>query len=157
MATYVVGDLQGCFTPLQRLLEQLDFEPAFDRLWFAGDLVSRGQHSLQVLRFVKSLGQSATCVLGNHDISLLAAAHGVMEPHKSLKTLLDAPDAGELLNWLQQRPLLHIDTTLNAVMVHAGIPPGWDLKTTQRYATEVEKSLQQAKPRDWLASMYGNK
>lgn len=120
MATYVIGDLQGCFTPLLRLLDKLKFDPAFDRVWFCGDLVSRGPQSLQTLRFAKALGRSSVSILGNHDISLIAAAYGVFPMHKSLHTLRDAPDFAELLEWLRQRPLLHVDHALNAVMVHAG-------------------------------------
>nr|CAA6830842.1 MAG: Bis(5'-nucleosyl)-tetraphosphatase, symmetrical (EC [uncultured Thiotrichaceae bacterium] len=157
MATYVVGDLQGCFNPLMRLMDQLKFDPAFDRVWFAGDLVSRGPQSLQTLRYAKSLGHSSISVLGNHDISLIAAAHGVITPHKSLAALFDAPDFPELLEWVTHRPLLHHDKNLNAVMVHAGIPPVWDLKTATAYARDAETQLQQADPSQWLASIYDNK
>lgn len=156
MATFVVGDLQGCFTPLRRLLDELKFDPAFDRLWLAGDLVSRGPQSLQTLRFAKSLGPACISVLGNHDISLIAAAHGAFAPHRSLQQLFDAPDCAELISWLRQRPLLHYDPELNAVMVHAGIPPGWTLETAQQCAREVEACLQQENPKDWLAAIYGN-
>ena len=157
MATYVIGDLQGCFTPLQRLLDQLKFDPAFDRLWLAGDLVNRGKHSLQTLRFTKSLGQSCISVLGNHDISLIAAAYGAFAPHSSLQALFDAPDFADLVEWLRQRPLLHYDATLNTVMVHAGISPKWTLETAQQCAREAESCLRQAEPQDWLKQVYGNK
>ncbi|PIE00990.1 MAG: diadenosine tetraphosphatase [Thiothrix nivea] len=156
MATYVIGDLQGCFTPLLRLLDRLKFDPAFDRLWFAGDLVSRGQQSLQTLRFAKTLGHSSISVLGNHDISLIAAAFGIIPLHKSLRTLYNAPDFAELLDWLRHRPLLHTDDQLNAVMVHAGIPPEWDLTTAQQCAREVEQQLQAKNPAHWLESLYGD-
>ena len=157
MATFVVGDLQGCFTPLQRLLDQMKFDPAFDRLWLAGDLVSRGQHSLHTLRFAKSLGQACISVLGNHDISLIAAAYGAFAPHQSLQELFDAPDFAELVEWLRQRPLLHHDPDLNAIMVHAGISPAWTLKTAKKCAREAEACLQQDDPKDWLKQIYGNK
>lgn len=157
MATYVIGDLQGCFTPLLRLLDKLKFDPAFDRVWFAGDLVSRGPQSLQTLRFAKTLGRASVSVLGNHDISLIAAAYGVFPIHKSLAALQDAPDFAELLEWLRHRPLLHLDTELNAIMVHAGIPPVWDLKTAQQCARDVEKCLQSKNPQHWLDSIYGDK
>lgn len=157
MATYVVGDLQGCFSPLMRLMDKLKFDPAFDRLWFAGDLVNRGPQSLQTLRYAKSLGHSSVSVLGNHDISLIAAAHGVITPHKSLATLFNAPDFAELLDWVSHRPLLHIDEKLDAVMVHAGIPPVWDLKTARSCAREAEIQLQKPDPSRWLTAIYDNK
>ncbi|CAA6800001.1 MAG: Bis(5'-nucleosyl)-tetraphosphatase, symmetrical (EC [uncultured Thiotrichaceae bacterium] len=157
MATYVVGDLQGCFSPLMRLMDQLKFDPAFDRVWFAGDLVSRGPQSLQTLRYAKSLGQSSISVLGNHDISLIAAAHGVITPHKSLTPLLNAPDFAELLDWVSHRPLLHTDETLNAVMVHAGIPPAWNLETAQACARDAETQLQKTNPGQWLTAIYNDK
>lgn len=157
MATYVVGDLQGCFSPLMRLMDQLKFDPAFDRVWFAGDLVSRGPQSLQTLRYAKSLGQSSISVLGNHDISLIAAAHGVITPHKSLTPLFNAPDFAELLDWVSHRPLLHVDEALNAVMVHAGIPPAWDLETAQNCARDAEIQLQKDDPSQWLTAIYNDK
>ena len=157
MATYVVGDLQGCFIPLKQLLDQVKFDPAFDRLWLAGDLVSRGKHSLQTLRFAKSLGPSCISVLGNHDISLIAAAYGSFSPHPSLRALFDAHDFAELIAWLRQRPLLHYDSSLNVVMVHAGISPAWNLETAQQCAREVESCLQQVNPLNWLQGIYGNK
>ncbi|MGB1009760.1 MAG: symmetrical bis(5'-nucleosyl)-tetraphosphatase [Thiolinea sp.] len=156
MATFVIGDLQGCFTSLHRLLEEMKFDPAFDRVWFAGDLVSRGRHSLQTLRYAKSLGKACISVLGNHDISLVAAAYGVFAPHNSLKPLFDAPDFAELLHWLQQQPLLHHDPQLNAVIVHAGIPPVWNLSTAKACAQEAENCLRQQNPAEWLAAIYGN-
>jgi len=156
MATFVVGDIQGCFTPLHRLLQQVKFDPAFDQLWLAGDLVSRGKHSLQTLRYAKSLGSACVSVLGNHDISLIAAAYGVFSPHKSLQALFDAPDFAELLTWLKQQPLLHHDPTLNTVMVHAGISPVWDLPTAKACAKEVESHLRQDAPAAWLEAIYGN-
>lgn len=157
MATYVVGDLQGCFNPLMRLMDQLKFDPAFDRIWFAGDLVSRGPQSLQTLRYAKSLGHSSVSVLGNHDISLIAAAHGVLTPHKSLTKLFNAPDFAELLEWLTKRPLIHHDEKLKAVMVHAGIPPVWNLKTALNCAGDIENQLQKKDPVAWLEAIYANK
>ena len=156
MAIYVIGDLQGCYKPLQRLLKKVEFNTKTDKVWFAGDLISRGKHSLETLRFVKSLGDNAIAVLGNHDISLLAAAYGVFEPHRSLKPLLDAPDCSELIHWLQQRPLLHHDPDYKAIMVHAGISPQWDLNAALGCAKEAEECLRNADA-TWLAAIYGNK
>lgn len=156
-STYVVGDIQGCFDPLQRLLERLRFEPARDRLWLVGDLVNRGPQSLQTLRYVRSLGAAATTVLGNHDLHLLALAHGRRRGRRdTLDEVLAAPDRDELLDWLRHRPLLHEDAAGNVAMIHAGLPPQWDLATTRRCAREVEQVL--AGP-DWielLGQMYGD-
>lgn len=124
MATYALGDIQGCYRELRALLDRLDFDPARDRLWFAGDLVNRGPDSLAVLRFVRALGESAITVLGNHDLHLLALAAGCRkhaEEH-SLDAILAAPDRAELLEWLRHRPLLHHDAALGFSLVHAGLP-----------------------------------
>lgn len=159
MAIYVLGDIQGCFGPLERLLEQLQFNPQQDQIWFAGDLVSRGHQSLETLRWVRqlSLQQAAITVLGNHDISLIAAAYQVIPPHKSLYSLLNAPDFAELIDWLRQQPLLHIDDTTRSVLVHAGIPPLWSLALAEACARHVERELRQPAPRAWLEQIFGNK
>ncbi|MEN9503417.1 MAG: hypothetical protein RI964_2702 [Pseudomonadota bacterium] len=156
MATYAIGDLQGCYEPLQRLLDKVRFDPNVDTLWFAGDLVNRGKHSLQTLRFVKALGTSAIAVLGNHDVSLLAAFHGIRKPHKSLKALVEAADYPELMAWLAQRPLLHVDQTLGYAMCHAGIAPQWDLATAQQCAAEVARELSNPQCATWLSQVYGD-
>lgn len=156
MATYAIGDVQGCYDPLMRLLDKLDFDPAKDTLWFAGDLVNRGRQSLQTLRFVHSLGNAAITVLGNHDISLISAFHGLRKPHKSLKELTNAPDYAELVAWLTRQPLLHIDKELGYVICHAGICPQWDLATAKACAREVEKELQSPAISQWLAQVYGD-
>jgi bis(5'-nucleosyl)-tetraphosphatase (symmetrical) len=128
MAIYAVGDIQGCYTELVQLLEKISFDPAADRLWFVGDLVNRGEGSLAVLRLVKSLGDSAITVLGNHDLHLLAVAEGAAELHRSdtLDEILQAPDRDELLYWLRQQPLLYAEN--NYVLVHAGLLPCWTVK-----------------------------
>lgn len=156
MATYAIGDLQGCYDPLMRLLDKLRFSPSNDTLWFAGDLVNRGKQSLQSLRFVRSLRDAAVCVLGNHDISLIAAYHGLRKPHKSLHMLVTAPDYPELIEWLAQRPLLHVDPQLGYALSHAGIPPQWDLPTAQACAREVEQQLRSPSVASWLAKVYGD-
>lgn len=156
MATYVIGDLQGCFYPLLRLLEKINFEPATDKLWLAGDLVNRGKHSLETLRFVRSLGAIATSVLGNHDISLISAFYGLRKPHKSLKALVEAPDYPELVQWLAKRPILHVDRELGFALSHAGIPPQWDLATAEACAREVEQELANPNPGEWLSQVYGD-
>jgi len=125
MPTYAIGDLQGCFEPLQRLLDKISFDPAHDQLWFTGDLVNRGPQSLECLRFVKSLGSAAVTVLGNHDLHLLAVWAGAERRKRkdTLDTVLDAPDADELCHWLRQQPMLHYDAPRDTVMTHAGLPP----------------------------------
>ena len=138
MAVYAIGDVQGCFDSLRALLDKLNYDPAADRLWFAGDLVNRGPRSLAVLRFVKSLANAAV-VLGNHDLHLLAVASG-QAPRKKRDTfddVLAAPDRDDLLGWLRTRPLLHHDAALGCVLVHAGVLPQWDLATTLRLAAEA--------------------
>lgn len=158
MAIYAVGDIQGCLTPLQQLLERLRFDPATDRLWLVGDLVNRGPHSLETLRLVRSLGKAATCVLGNHDLHLLAvAASGrALKPGDTLRPVVEAPDAGELLDWLRNRPLLHHDSALGWTMVHAGLPPQWDLPLALACATEVETVLRGPYSGELFAAMYGD-
>ncbi len=155
MATYAIGDVQGCFEPLQRLLEKLRFDPANDTLWFAGDLVNRGPQSLESLRFVKSLGQSAITVLGNHDIHLLALYYGLRPRGKdpTLEQVLDAPDVEELIVWLQQQPLLH--QSKSNVLVHAGLHPHWTIETATTLAREVEAILHKLDGKDALAPLYG--
>ena len=158
MATYVIGDLQGCLTPLVQLLEQINYQPQLDKLWFAGDLINRGEESLETLRFIKSLGSNATIVLGNHDLHLLAVSHGYgkLKRGDTLAEILTASDRDDLMNWLRQQPLFHYDEQLNTVMTHAGIPPCWDLAKTQSLAKEVETKLKSDSVDDFFATMYGN-
>lgn len=158
MATYLVGDIQGCFDDLCHLLDQARFDPECDELWLAGDLVARGPKSLDTLRFVKALGSRATTVLGNHDLHLLAIANGIAKPKAKdkIQAILDAPDSAELLDWLQRQPLLAEHPSLPFVMAHAGIPPQWDLKQAHQHAREVESCLQSADYLWLLQNMYGN-
>ena len=158
MATYAIGDIQGCHDDLMRLLERIEFDAAEDNLWFAGDLVNRGPGSLAVLRFVKGLGARAVSVLGNHDLHLLAVAADTSRLRKSdtLDQVLAVPDREELLHWLRHRPLLHHDPALGYTLVHAGLPPQWDLELAQACAGELEAVLQGAGYRDFLQHMYGD-
>lgn len=157
MATWAIGDVQGCFDELLALLERIDYAPKRDRLWFCGDLVNRGPKSLETLRFVKSLGEHAVTVLGNHDLHLLAVWHHTEKKKKSdtLDAILAAPDAGHLLAWLQRRPLAHYDETLGYFLCHAGLPPSWDLDLALCCAGEVERVLR-GDASAFFAQMYGN-
>lgn len=159
MATYAIGDVQGCYGELRSLLGHLQFDSEADRLWFVGDLVNRGPSSLEVLRFVRSLGDRAVTVLGNHDLHLLALARLGREPHSRKDTLgavLAAADRDSLLEWLRTRPLLHVDRSLGFVMVHAGLAPQWDLEQARRCAGEVEAALGGPQCDALLANMYGD-
>lgn len=160
MANCFVGDVQGCYDDLRRLLELADFDPQADTLWLAGDLVARGPDSLSVLRFAKSLGDKAVCILGNHDLHLLAVAEGVAPLKKKdrLQALMEAPDREALLEWLRHRPLLAEcpHPTRPVMMVHAGLSPTWDAGTARRCAREVESLLQSDQYQWLLHHMYGD-
>ena len=158
MATYVIGDLQGCVEELLELLRRIRFDPRRDRLWFVGDLVNRGPASLEILRFVSSLGDAAVTVLGNHDLHLLAVSAGKVKARRkdTLDDILCAPDRDFLLDWLRRRPLLHRDRRLGFVMVHAGLPPQWTLTVAAACAKEVESVLASRHMPGLLAAMYGN-
>ena len=158
MAVYAIGDVQGCYDSLQRLLAKLEFDPKQDCLWLVGDLVNRGPQSLAVLRFIRSLGTRAIAVLGNHDLTLLAVAEGYSQPRSkdTFQDVLRAPDCDELLNWLRRRPLIHYDAKLNFLVVHAGLAPQWDLQQALACAREVEKVLRGPDYRDFLAAMFGD-
>lgn len=156
MATYAIGDLQGCLGPLERLLLAVDFDASRDRLWFVGDLVNRGPDSLGCLRFVRGLGESAVAVLGNHDLHLLCVAAGVQRTRKrdTLQPVLDAPDRDELLAWLRSRPLMHVQG--GYAMVHAGLLPEWDMDMACALAAEVEAALRGPEWLAFLQALYGN-
>lgn len=159
MAVYAIGDLQGCYTPLRQLLDRIGFDPGADRLWFAGDLVNRGPESLECLRFVRSLGERAVTVLGNHDMHLLAVAFRPElhpKPKDTLAQILDAPDAGELLHWLRQQPFFHHDPELGHAMVHAGLPPQWDLAEAVAREKELSAAVGGPDYAEFFRFMYGN-
>ena len=159
MAIYAVGDVQGCAAELDTLLVRLDFDPRVDRLWFVGDLVNRGPRSLDVLRFVASLGDAAVVVLGNHDLHLLALARGrarFRDSDRPLQPVLEAPDRERLLDWLQSRPMLHHETRLGVTLLHAGLPPQWDIALARASAGELEQALRSDRSGALFAHMYGN-
>jgi len=157
MATYAIGDVQGCFGALQRLLDRIGFDEQRDRLWFVGDLVNRGPDSLATLRFVHSLGDVATVVLGNHDLHLLAVAEGLekLKRDDTLEDVLAAPDREPLLDWLRHLPLMHFED--GYAMVHAGLLPDWSVSRALELAAEVEAALQASSYRSFLGRMYGNR
>jgi len=155
MAIYAIGDVQGCYDELARLLEQLNVDLTKDQLWFVGDLVNRGPRSLDVLRLVASFGNSATVTLGNHDLHLLAASQDPARADEGLTEVLAAQDADQLLEWLRHRPLVNYRPDMNTVMVHAGVAPQWDPLQTVKLAREVENALRGDRWKEFLANMYG--
>ncbi len=157
MATYAIGDIQGCYDSLQRLLEQCAFDPATDRLWLGGDLVNRGPKSLETLRLIRSFGDAALTVLGNHDLYLLMVAEGGAKfrgKDDTLQPVLDAPDAGELLAWLRHQPLCHTEGEF--CLVHAGLLPQWTAARARELAREVEAMLQGAQFHDFVLNLWGS-
>ena len=165
MATYAVGDIQGCYDQLMRLLDKINFDPTEDRLLSVGDLINRGPQSLETLRFAKSLGKAFTMVLGNHDLHFVALATEARKIGKkdTLQAIIDDPDCPAFCNWFRQQPLVHrekLDTESGPqsfLMVHAGLAPGWNFKLARQYAGEVEEALKNDKKcMKFLSNMYGD-
>lgn len=158
MSTLLIGDIHGCFQEFQALLAQANFNPQHDTLWLTGDLVARGPDSLEVLRYVHSLGDSARLVLGNHDLHLLAIYAGITRKKSkdNLDKLLAAPDCDKLINWLRKQPVLQIDDEKKLVMAHAGVSPQWDIDTAKMCAREVEAILRSDSYPLFLDAMYGD-
>lgn len=156
MSTYAIGDLQGCYDALARLLDYIGFNSGRDRLWLVGDLVNRGPQSLAVLRYVRSLGDSAVTVLGNHDLHLIMRADGYGKPSRedTFQDVLDAEDGNELIAWLRHQPLFHREGDYG--MVHAGLMPEWDFAQAEELAGEVSGALTATTYRDFLANMWGS-
>jgi len=159
MPVYAIGDIQGCYQELLALLDKINFDTTNDRLWFTGDLVNRGPHSLETLRFVKQLGDRAIVTLGNHDLHLLAVVLNTAKKltKDTLDSILTAPDRMELLDWLRTRPFLHHDESTGFTLIHAGLPPQWDLKQATDLAHEVEDALRINKFTVFFEHMYGDK
>ena len=164
MSLYAVGDVQGCYGDLRRLLDKIRFDPASDELWFAGDLVNRGPQSLQTLRFVKSLGAAARCVLGNHEFHLLRMAAGdAGGGDAGLRAVVAASDGRELTDWVASRPLLHVDRQRKLILAHAGLLPQWGADTAAALAAEVEAALhggdddRAQRRRQFLTTLYGDR
>ena len=157
MATYAIGDIQGCYDSLQALLARCAFDPATDRLWLVGDLVNRGPQSLTTLRFIRSLGDAAVTVLGNHDLYLLMVAEGGAKfrgKDDTLQEILDAPDCDELLYWLRHQPLCYTDGEY--CMVHAGLLPQWTAARARELSCEVESALQGPNFREFILNLWGS-
>ncbi len=154
MAIYAIGDVQGCYDPLMRLLEKIDFDEKRDTLWFVGDLVNRGKNSLEVLKFIYSIKESVISVLGNHDIRALASYFKIKKPNESLKALFKS-NKEELLEWLRNRPLLYSNE--NFIISHAGIYPFWDIKEATKRAKEVEDILRSDEAGEFIKFFYENK
>lgn len=156
MATYAIGDLQGCYKEFRQLLDLLGFDSATDKLWLVGDIVNRGPDSLILLRFIRALGDTVVMVLGNHDLHLLMVAEGCVRLHRSdtLQAILAAPDRDELLYWLRQQRLLYVEG--DYVMVHAGLLPAWSVAQAALLAQEVEAALRGNDFHKFFSHMYGN-
>lgn len=159
MSDYVIGDVQGCYEPLIRLLDHIHFNEQIDRLWFVGDLVNRGPQSLEVLRFVSNLAISPRITLGNHDLHLLSRLFGAHPPRNdddTLQAILEAEDGEALGHWLRSQSILYHDTDLDIVMCHAGIAPVWDLEQAKKYARELELAISGSDYQSFFSQMYGN-
>lgn len=157
MATYAIGDIQGCYDSLLKLLEHCAFDPNHDKLWLVGDLVNRGPKSLETLRLIKSLGPAALTVLGNHDLYLLMIAEGGAKfrgKDDTLQAILDAPDCAELLNWLRHQPLCHTEGEF--CLVHAGLLPQWTAERARELAREVEAALQGPDYGQFIRNLWGS-
>jgi bis(5'-nucleosyl)-tetraphosphatase (symmetrical) len=161
MATYAIGDVQGCYPELQRLLDKLRFDPLEDQLWFCGDLVNRGGQSLDTLRLIHGLRECSVVTLGNHDLSLLSIAQRKPDAqarvNPELREVLFADDAPVLFEWLRSQKLLHHDEQLGWTMVHAGLAPAWTLRQAQRAAQEVERELSSPRHPRLLKNLFGNR
>jgi len=154
MAVWAIGDIQGCYGGLEALLKKIKFDPTVDELWVAGDLVNRGDKSLETLNYLYSIKDSIKVILGNHDIALIAAYAGVKKSNKTIKPILDAPNAKELIDWLRHQPFLHYDFKVGYAMAHAGISPQFDLGMAITYAGRIEKKLRGRNYKAWLKHMF---
>jgi bis(5'-nucleosyl)-tetraphosphatase (symmetrical) len=156
MSTYAIGDVQGCYDQLMRLLERTQYDERRDILWFVGDLVNRGPQSARTVRFVKSLGERQVTVLGNHDLALLVVEAGIAKPHRgdTFDDILEADDRDELVAWLRHQRMMHAGA--GYAMVHAGLLPQWSIAQALALGREVEAALQAPDHREFLKHMYGN-
>ena len=154
MAIWAIGDIQGCYRSFKALLAKIEFDPNKDRLWIAGDLVNRGEGSLETLEYLYSIRESVQIVLGNHDLLLIAAYYGIKKSNPTIDPILSSPHAKMLIDWLRRQKILHVDHDLGYCMAHAGISPDFDLDTTIRYAKRMEKKLKKDDADVWLKKMF---
>jgi len=154
MAVWAIGDIQGCYKSFRELLTKISFDPKKDRLWLAGDLVNRGESSLETLEYIYSIRENVEIVLGNHDITLIAAYYGIKKSNSTIDPVLNSPHAEKLINWLRGQKLLHVDYRLGYCMAHAGISPEFDLGMAIRYARRVEEKLKNDHAEVWLKKMF---
>ena len=159
MATYAIGDIQGCYQSFRKLLKKIKFNPLSDTLWLAGDLINRGPNSLSVMRYVLKHQSSIKCVLGNHDLHFLAVANHCQTPSRkdTFHDILNSNQRDEIVYWLTKQPLAIYDKKLNTLMVHAGLPFYWSQKRAIKFSNEVSKVLQSPAAYQYYVSMYGNK
>lgn len=153
MAVWAIGDIQGCFSALKALLEKIEFDQTKDKLWIAGDLVNRGEGSLETLEYLYSIKENVEMVLGNHDISLIAAYYGIKKSNPTIDPIFESPEAKKLIDWLRGQKFLHVDYQLGYCMAHAGISPEFDLGMAIMYAKSVEEKLQSDHAAVWLEQM----
>jgi len=154
MAVWAIGDIQGCYKAFMELLQKIEFNPMHDKLWIAGDLVNRGEGSLETLEYLYSIRESVEIVLGNHDITLIAAYYGIKKSNPTIDPILNSPHAEKLIDWLREQKFLHVDHQLGYCMSHAGISPEFDLGMAIRYAKRVEEKLQGDHAEVWLKKMF---
>ena len=156
MSTWAIGDIQGCYGSFQKLLQKIQFDPRYDRLWLAGDVVNRGDDSLAVLEYLYSIRDSVRMVLGNHDLTLIAAYYGIKKSNPTIDPILASSRSKELVDWLRSQPFLHTDFKLGYCMAHAGISPEFDLGMAIEYARRVEEKLRSDNAKAWLTKMFRN-
>ena len=154
MAVWAIGDIQGCYGSLMELLGKIEFNPEHDKLWVAGDLVNRGEGSLETLEYLYSIKESVEIVLGNHDITLIAAYYGIKKSNPTIDPILASPNAKILIDWLRSQKFLPVDYQLGYCMAHAGISPEFDLGMAIRYSERVEEKLQSDDISEWLKKMF---
>ena len=156
MAVWAIGDIQGCYKSFRELLTKIDFNPDKDKLWIAGDLVNRGEDSLETLYYLYSIRDSIEVVLGNHDITLIAAYYGIKKSNSTIDPILASPDVEKLIGWLREQKFLHVDYQLGYCMSHAGISPEFDLGMAMIYAKRIEERLKSDDVEIWLKAMFKN-
>ena len=154
MSVWAVGDIQGCYKSFRELLTKIEFNPEVDKLWVAGDLVNRGEGSLETLEYLYSIRDSVEIILGNHDITLIAAYYGIKKSNPTIDPILDSINAKNLIDWLRGQKFLHVDYQLGYCMAHAGISPEFDLGMALRYAKRIEERLQGEDAKNWLKQMF---